>query len=94
MMPETADTLQCDSIAIQLIADADADTLARIANVILLANTLPWRVLLNRVGAEVHMEIELRDVEDSIAERIRRKLMQLTCVTEIEMHVGAAGACP
>lgn len=78
-----------DSVAIHLTADADA--LARIANVVLLANTPPWRVLLTTEGAEVHMEIELRDVEQSIVGRICRKLTQLTCVTEIELQVRGAG---
>ena len=84
-MASHASALPGDSVAIHVTADADADALARIANVILLANVPPWRVLLYTEGAEVRVDIELRDIEESVVERIRRKLMQLTCVTALEV---------
>jgi hypothetical protein len=75
-----------DLITIHVTADASADTLARIANVVLLANVLPSRVSLQTQGDEVRLQIELRDVEASVVERIRRKLMQLTCVMALELR--------
>jgi hypothetical protein len=44
-------------------------------------------VLLRTIGTQVHVEIELRDVEHAMTERICRKLAQLTCVTGIEMRL-------
>jgi hypothetical protein len=73
------------SVAIRMVADADVDVLARIVNVMLLANTPPWRVLLRTIGAQVHAEIELRDVEHAMTERICRTLAQPTFVTETEL---------
>jgi hypothetical protein len=89
----SGDGLQSDTkprlpaVAVRIVADADVDVLARIANVMLLANTPPWHVLLRTIGTQVHVEIELRDVEHAMTERICRKLAQLTCVTGIEMRL-------
>ena len=73
------------AVAIRIVADADVDVLARIANVTQLANAPPWSVLLRTIRTQVHVDIELRDVEHALAERICRKLAQLTCVTETQM---------
>lgn len=71
---------------IHVTADACADTLARIANVILVTNAAPWRVSLCTEGDELCLEIELRHIEAPVIERIRRKLTQLTCVSTLELR--------
>ncbi|HSN73446.1 MAG TPA: hypothetical protein VLT59_18155 [Steroidobacteraceae bacterium] len=71
----------------RVTADPDPDALCRIANQMLFANVAPWRLELIRDRAgHVCVTVELRGVVPSVAESIRRKLLQLTCVLDVEFR--------
>jgi hypothetical protein len=75
------------SVGIRIAADAHPDVLPRIASVLSFANKAPSSVSLRTVGDEqVLIEAALCDVPSSLADLIRRKLLQLTCVIEVEMQ--------
>jgi len=65
-------------------ADPDPDVLSRVANQFNFANVAPWQFSMSRTAEEtVVCEIEIRGIAPEMAEFIRRKLMQLTCVLEV-----------
>lgn len=69
-----------------LEADPDPDVLSRVAGVCNLANVAPRRVTLERAADErVNIGIELDGISASTADSIRRKLLQLTCVTSVRL---------
>jgi hypothetical protein len=67
-------------------ADPDPDVLSRVAGVCNLANVAPRRVSLER-GADqrVKIDVQLDGISASTADSIRRKLLQLTCVTSVRL---------
>ena len=68
-------------------ADPDPDVLSRVAAVCNLANVAPRRVTLERgVDQRICIEIELDGISSSTADSIRRKLLQLTCVTAVDLR--------
>ena len=68
-------------------ADPDPDVLSRVANQFNFSNTPPWRVQLARDEAGlVVLQIEMCDIAASVADSIRRKLLQLTCVVEVTLR--------
>ena len=70
-----------------IVADPDADVLLRIANQFNFANVAPWRVeLAHRLDGCVTISVEMRTIAGAVAESIRRKLLQLTSVTDVEVH--------
>lgn len=70
-------------------ADAQPDVLLRIAGALNFANQAPWSLSMQASGVEeVMIETSLRHVPAVMAELIRRKLMQLTCVISVEMRAG------
>jgi len=95
--PAVADVYAADTASVQsdagadgrcyiyaIEADADPDVLSRIACVCNLANIAPRRVSLVRPAGEcVKIDIELDGISESTADSIRRKLLQLTCVTSV-----------
>jgi hypothetical protein len=65
-------------------ADPDPDVLSRVAGVCNLANVAPRRMSLERLAGDcVKIDIELDGISESTADSIRRKLLQLTCVTSV-----------
>lgn len=69
-------------------ADAEPDVLARVANLLNLANKVPLSASLQRKSFErVHIAVEMERISATTADMIRRKLMQLTCVIEVELSV-------
>jgi hypothetical protein len=69
-------------------ADADADVLGRISNQLSFANAAPWSLELSTsVEGRVVVEAELRGISDALAEFIRRKLAQQTCVVAVQLYV-------
>jgi len=74
------------SVEIRIAADAQPDVLPRVAHVLSLANKAPWGLSLLTVTPEqVLIEAVLSDVPAVLTELIRRKLLQLTCVIDVEM---------
>ena len=68
-------------------ADPDPDVLSRVAAVCNLANVAPHRVVLERVADQrIRIDIELDGISGSTADSIRRKLLQLTCVTAVDLR--------
>jgi hypothetical protein len=75
------------SVLYRIDADAQPDVLLRIAGVLNFANQAPWTFCMQNSGVEeVTVETSLRDVSAVLADMIRRKLTQLTCVIKVEMH--------
>ena len=71
-------------------ADADADVLGRISNQLNFANAAPWSLeLATAADGRVVVNVELRGISDTLAEFIRRKLQQQTCVIAVELYVPA-----
>ncbi len=67
-------------------ADAEPDVLARVASLLNLANRVPLAVSLRRKAFErVHIAADMEQISATTADMIRRKLMQLTCVVEVEL---------
>jgi hypothetical protein len=72
-------------------ADAQPDVLARVASVFNLANRPPLAATLRQGSLEqVHIVIDMAQITPSVADSIRRKLLQLTCVTAVEMMIRTA----
>jgi hypothetical protein len=71
-------------------ADADADVLGRISNQLNFANSAPWSLDLSTApDGRIVVNAELRGISDSLAEFIRRKLQQQTCIVAVELYVPA-----
>jgi hypothetical protein len=69
-------------------ADADPDAFARVAGVLTVSNLLPRAVTLRREGQDlVSMAIKIGPLGHVMADMIRRKLLQLTCVISVDMEV-------
>jgi hypothetical protein len=67
-------------------ADAEPDVLARIAGLFNLANLAPLSVNLRRKSSElVVLTVEIGPMRNALAEMIRRKVAQLTCVNEVTL---------
>ena len=66
-------------------ADPDPDALARIAGIASLTNVAPVSasVVTTRRG-QLTVVLEFSDITEAIADLVRRKLAQLTCVTRAE----------
>ena len=64
----------------EIEADADTDALVRITNQLNFANTAPWALMLATTGECLTVDVELRDITETLADYIRRKLLQQTCV--------------
>jgi hypothetical protein len=76
-------------------ADADPDVLARLANALMFANVAPSRVELSQDGAGiVTCRVEIRELAAALAELIRRKLLQLTCVIDARLASLATDSSP
>jgi len=81
------------SVEIRIAADAQPDALSRIAGALSLANKAPWGVSLLTVADEqLLIEAVLCDISAAISDLIRRKLLQLTCVIDVEMQSFTAAA--
>jgi hypothetical protein len=75
------------SVAYRISADAHPDVLLRIAGTLNFANQAPWKFSMRSSGVEeVIIETSLRAVPAVLADMIRRKLMQLTCVISVDMR--------
>jgi hypothetical protein len=75
------------SITYRICADAQPDVLLRVAGVLNFANQAPYNLTMRSSGVEeVTIESSLRAVPALLADMIRRKLMQLTCVVSVEMR--------
>jgi hypothetical protein len=74
-------------------ADPDPDALARIAGVVGLANQAPagGRIVTGPSG-RLTVSLEIADVPEATRDLIRRKLLQLTCVTAADAHVVHRGS--
>src|ERR1700686_1765497 len=81
---------ECPAISVtyRISADAHPDVLLRIAGVLNYANQAPWSLSM-RVSdpEEALVETALRNIPAALAELIRRKLMQLTCIVSVEMRL-------
>jgi hypothetical protein len=65
-------------------ADPEPDVLARVANLFLLGNMAPLNANLRRAPEGlVIISIEIGPMESNSAEMIRRKIAQLTCVSDV-----------
>jgi hypothetical protein len=74
-------------VTYRIRADAHPDVLLRIAGVLNYANRAPWSLTMRASGAEqVLIDTVLRDVPALMADMIRRKLTQLTCVISVEIR--------
>lgn len=77
------------SVAYRISADTHPDVLLRIAGTLNFANQAPSTFSMRLSGVEqVIIETSLPAVPALLADMIRRKLMQLTCVISVEMRPG------
>jgi hypothetical protein len=76
--------------AYDIRADVEPDVLARVAGICNLANVSPLRVNYERNAGDVHMRVELDGISAATADSIRRKLLQLTCVSAVVLVNPAA----
>lgn len=66
-------------------ADPDPDALARIAGIASLTNVAPVAASLTTTRAgPLTVVLEFSDITEAIADLVRRKLAQLTCVTRAD----------
>jgi hypothetical protein len=71
-------------------AEAEPSAFARVANVFNIANVAPRSAQLRReLGGDLVIAVVIDLTGDSTAEMIRRKLEQLTCVTEVTVKSDA-----
>ncbi len=76
------------SFRYRIECEADADALVRVCNQLNFANAAPWRLaLVTTDAAQLVIDVELRGIGDALAEFIRRKLLQQTCVTRVDLYV-------
>ena len=69
-----------------VVADADPDLLARVANVVLLTNRLPRAATMLQHGEGIaEVAIELGDADVELAARIARNLGRVTSVRDISL---------
>jgi len=67
-------------------ADAEPDVLARVANIFNIANAAPHRAILLRDSPDVvNVSVAIELSGAAMADMIRRKLEQLTCVISVEL---------
>jgi hypothetical protein len=67
-------------------ADAEPDVWARIANLFNAANVAPLNATLHRPSPHrVHLSVRMGPISAATADMIQRKLLQLTCVTSVEL---------
>ena len=77
-----------DSFRYRIECDAEAEALVRVCNQLNFANAAPWRLeLVTTDAAQLVIDVELRGIGDALAEFIRRKLLQQTCVTRVDLYV-------
>ena len=82
--------VQATRFRYRIEADADADVLARISNQLNFANAAPWSLeLATAADGRVVVHVELRGISAALAEFIRRKLQQQTCVVAVDLYVPA-----
>ena len=85
---QTRDAANADGsiYAYSVEADPDPDVLARIAGVCNIANIAPRAVHFERTSEDrVKIRIDLDGISASTADSIRRKLLQLTCVSAVSL---------
>jgi hypothetical protein len=81
---DTRSTIYCFRVK----ADAEPDVLARVASIFNIANAAPHRATLLRDSPDVvNMSIAIELSGAAMADSIRRKLEQLTCVICVELMV-------
>ena len=81
-------SLPASRFRFRIEADAEADALGRICNQLSFANTPPWSLTLETAAdGRLLVTAELRGIPDTLAESIRRKLLQQTCVVAAELFV-------
>jgi len=84
--PDRADDAGA-SFVFRITADADPDVLSRVAGAFNFANKAPSAASLREHTANrVVIEVQMRDLSALIADLIRRKLLQLTCVADVELR--------
>jgi hypothetical protein len=79
---DTRSTVYCFRVK----ADPEPDVLARVAGIFNIANAAPYRATLLRDSPDVvNMSVAIELSGAVMADMIRRKLAQLTCVISVEM---------
>ncbi len=69
-------------------ADAACNVLDRVAGLFNIADTAPSRASLERETDTLKMAVVIQLPSANMAQMIRRKLEQLTCVTTVEVSLG------
>lgn len=76
-------------------ADPNPDVLGRIAGVVGLTNRAPVSgQMITGPSGRLSVTLEVQDVPQATQELVRRKLLQLTCVTAADAHVVHRSAPP
>jgi hypothetical protein len=79
------------SVLFVVVADPDPDVLCRVATHVRLGNVAPSAgALATRADGAIVIRIQVDGLAMSTAEGIRRKLLQLTTVWDVEMHCAEA----
>jgi hypothetical protein len=85
---DTRSTIYCFRVK----ADAEPDVLARVANIFNIANAAPHQATLLRDSPDVvNVSIAIELSGAAMADMIRRKLEQLTCIISVELMVDESG---
>jgi glycine cleavage system regulatory protein len=81
---DTRSTIYC----FRVTADAEPDVLARVASIFNIANAAPRQATLLRDSPHVvNISVAIELPSAAMADMIRRKLEQLTCVITVELMV-------
>jgi hypothetical protein len=84
--PDLSSELATNVFLFSIEADADPDVLARVATLFNLANVAPLRATLQRRSPDhVHIIVDMERISRTMADMIRRKLVQLTCVISVDL---------
>jgi (p)ppGpp synthase/HD superfamily hydrolase len=82
----TPDTSASSIYAFAIQADAEPDVFARVAIVFNIANVAPQSATMRRESPDqVAISVAIELTNTNTPDMIRRKLMQLTCVTSVEL---------
>lgn len=80
----TERTLHRGAVRYAIIGDAHPDLLLKVSAQLLLSNELPRKLtLIRQIADQATIEVEFIEIGSPLAESLRRKLSQLSCVESV-----------
>ena len=76
--------IQRGAVRYVILGDAQPDLLLKVSSQLLLSNELPRKLtLIRQIADQATIEVEFIDIGSPLAESLRRKLSQLSCVESV-----------